>query len=64
MSKTIERKAVIVLEKCPDQIEVWGSLTRACKAHPEFNYSKISRVKLPYTYQGWTFKRVPFNGLC
>lgn len=53
-------KNIIVIEKEGEK-ETWSSLPKMCKAHPEFSYSYLSRLKFPCTYKGWEFNRVPLN---
>jgi len=57
----MNRKNVIVLlQMCDFRTECFGSLAKACKAH-EWNYSTMSKKKLPFEKDGWMIKRVPFN---
>lgn len=52
----IARKVIILISG--DDVECWGSLTEACKNHPEFSYSTLKAKKFPFTYKGVTFKKV------
>lgn len=40
-----------------DEIEVWGSLTKACEAH-SFSYNFLKKKKFPFQYKGIKFKKV------
>lgn len=57
---TLKRKTVILLSK-DDIIEAWGSLKKACVAHPEIKYNTITKFALPCEFKGWTIERVAFN---
>jgi hypothetical protein len=54
----MERKTVIVLEKCPNIMECYGSLEMACIVHPEFDIEEIQEEGSPFYYQGWTFNKL------
>lgn len=41
-------------------LEAWGSLKRACNAHPDFQYHSIKMKKFPFEHKGWIFRKVPF----
>jgi hypothetical protein len=57
----MQRQTVIVLEKCPNIVECFGSLKRACKEHPELVYNTIKAKKFPFSYKDYVFHRVQFN---
>jgi hypothetical protein len=61
MKKTLNRKNVVILINEKRDIECWGSLKLACKAHPEFVYNTLTKRKLPVIVNGWIINRVPFN---
>jgi hypothetical protein len=56
-------KTVIVIQSAedPDIIEVWGTLTKVCKAHDDFSYHYLRRQKMPCLYKGWILRKVPLN---
>ena len=41
--------------------EVWGSLTRLCRAYKEFSYHYIKAKEFPFEYKGFRFEKVKFN---
>lgn len=43
------------------EVEVWGSLTAACRNHPEFVYDYAKKLKYPFNYKGLKFKRVSYK---
>lgn len=47
----------------PALMEHWGSLTRICDNHPEFDYMAIRHNKFPFDYAGYRFTKIPFNQL-
>ena len=51
---------VIVIQR-EDYQEVWGRLTKICKAHPEFSYHYLKGKKYPFEYKGWSFKKLKYN---
>ena len=57
---TLIRKNVTVLIK-GDHIECWGSLKKACIAHPELVYNTLTKMKMPLDHKGFKIFRVPFN---
>ena len=56
-------KNIIIIQNQKNHrlIEAWGSLTRLCDNHPEFEYKQIYRGDFPFLYQNWLFTKVPFN---
>lgn len=52
-------RAIII--KRGDQYEGWQSIKEMCKAHPEFSYHYMKRLKFPFTYKGYDFIRVPWR---
>lgn len=56
----MQRQNIIVLEKCPDIVEAFGSLKKACEVHG-FKYNTLSRKKFPFNHDGWIFHKVKFN---
>ena len=59
--ETIKRKNVVILVNEKREMECWGSLKLACKAHPELVYNTLTKFKLPVFVKGWGISRVPFN---
>jgi hypothetical protein len=53
-------KNVIVLTK-EGKKEAWGSLTQACKEHPEFQYPTIKSKKYPFEHKGFKFEKLKYN---
>lgn len=53
-------KYIIVIEKGA-QLEAWGGVTNACRAHPEFRYHSIKMKEFPFTHKGYTFNKIPYN---
>jgi len=60
-TKKLKRKSVIILIDDDRKIECWGSLKKACDAHPELVYNTITKFKMPVYSKGWAINRVKFN---
>ena len=59
--KPVQPKHILILqsEADPHQMETWGALTDICEAHPEIEYKKVMKKKLPFKVEGfWIFKIV------
>ncbi len=56
----MQRQNVIVAEKCPNQLQVWGSFKRMCEAN-ELPYHSLKMKKFPFGYKDWSFHKVKFN---
>ena len=62
----MQRQSIIILLKITgpgDEVtetEAWGNLKKACKNHG-WNYSTMSKKKLPQEKDEWLIQRVPFN---
>ncbi len=59
--ETLKRKNVVILINEQNEMECWGSLKLACKAHPELVYNTITKMKLPVFTNGWGISRILFN---
>lgn len=57
----MQRQNVTVLIK-DRQVETWGSLKKACRAHG-WKYSTMGQRALPTTFEGWSIFRSKFNEL-
>lgn len=55
----MKRNNIIVLQRDSD-LECWGSLTEICREHG-YSHNYLKRLKFPFTYKGWEFKKVPFR---
>lgn len=44
-----------------DDIEVWGTLTKCCEAHPEFQYHTIKILAYPFKHKGVEFSKLKYN---
>lgn len=56
----MQRDNIIVVEK-NGEIETWGSIKDFCSNHPEFPYHTICRMKFPFVYKGFKFRKTPFR---
>lgn len=54
------RKHIIVVERCPDIVQCWGSLKRACEAN-ELPYWTLARKKFPISHGEYVIRKVRFN---
>lgn len=54
------RQSVIIIES-DEHIECWASFPKLCRAHPDFSYEYVRRLKFPFTYKGWKFYKVRWN---
>lgn len=48
-------RKVIVISK-GNMFEMWTTLTKMCKAHPEFSYPYLKNRRYPYEYKGLKFE--------
>jgi len=53
-------KNVIIVKK-DEQLEAWGSLTDACKNHPEMQYHTIKSKKYPFEHKGFKLIKLKYN---
>jgi len=53
-------KHIIVIQK-DRQVETYGSLTGACKAHKDFQYHSIKMLSFPFEHKGWVFHKTDHN---
>lgn len=51
---------MIIIRK-GSHVEAWTTLTKLCRAYPEFKYWYIHPWKFPFTYKGWVFEKHPVN---
>lgn len=57
----MQRQNIIVLiQMCDFRTKSYGNLKKACGVYG-WNYSTMSKKKLPQKKDGWLIQRVPFN---
>lgn len=53
------RKVITITKN--DTVEVYGSITRMCKQHPEFAFNTIKAKKFPFFHQGFKIQKFYLN---
>ena len=58
-------KEVIIIKQVEltklDSTEAWGSLTKCCEAHNDFQYHSIKMQNFPFIHKGYEFKKIKYN---
>lgn len=55
------KEVIIIANTETGKLEAWGSLTKACQSHTEFQYPTIKKLKYPFIHKGYEFKKLEYN---